>query len=236
MKQARIGWAVGAAALVLSISSCATSTTTAGTATAAAGAQPAVKVSDEPMKPEEIAAAQAGGSAATAAAPAAAATAPAGAPASAQAVLQPAKDTPGFSGRVIFYQAGSQVRVVADVTGVSPPGNHGFHVHENGKCERDPGKDFATAGGHFNPAGAPHACPDAASHHAGDLGNIVINADGSGHLDVTTSALSLSGATSVVGRAMILHAGTDDCTTQPTGNAGGRLACGVIAAGGAGGH
>ena len=121
MKQARIGWAAGAASalLIFSISSCATSTTTAGTATAPAGAKPPVKVSDEPMKPEEIAAAQAGGSAA--AAPAAAAAAPTGAPASAQAALQPAKDTPGFSGRVIFYQAGSQVRVVADVTGVSPP-------------------------------------------------------------------------------------------------------------------
>ena len=243
MKQARIDWAAGAASalLVLSISSCATSTTTtAGGATAPAGAKPPVKVSDEPMKPEEIAAAQAGGSAATAAAaPAAAAptaAVPAGAPASAQAALQPAKDTPGFSGRVIFYQAGSQVRVVADVTGVSPPGNHGFHVHENGKCERDPGKDFASAGGHFNPAGTPHACPDAASHHAGDLGNIVINADGTGHVDVTTSALSLSGASSVVGRAVILHAAPDDCTTQPTGNADGRLACGVIAASGADGH
>src|ERR1700751_2590403 len=75
------------------------------------------------------------------------------------AILEPAKDTPGFSGRVTFYPAGSQVRVVADVTGVSPPGNHGFHVHENGKCERDPGKDFASAGGHFNPSGTPHACP-----------------------------------------------------------------------------
>jgi Cu-Zn family superoxide dismutase len=128
------------------------------------------------------------------------------------------------------------VRVVADVAGVSPPGNHGFHIHENGKCERDPGKDFTTAGGHFNPAGVPHACPDAASHHAGDLGNIVINADGTGHVDVTTSALSLSGASSVVGRAVILHASPDDCATQPTGNAGGRLACGVIAASGASGQ
>jgi len=241
MKQARIGWAAGAAAalLVLVISACEPkgSTTTAGTAATPKGAKPPVKVSDEPMKPEEIAAAQAGGSAAAAAAPAATAAAPAGATATAaQAILEPAKDTPGFSGRVTFYQAGSQVRVVADVTGVSPPGNHGFHVHENGKCERDPGKDFATAGGHFNPAGTPHACPDAASHHAGDLGNIVINADGTGHVDVTTSALSLSGASSVVGRAVILHAAADDCTTQPTGNAGGRLACGVIVASGTGGH
>jgi len=237
MKQARIGWAAGAALalvalLVLSLGACEPkgSTTTAAAAPARAGAKPAVQVTDEPMKPEEVAAAQAGGTRAAAAAM------PAGSAASAQAVLEPAKDTPGFSGRVTFTQAGSQVRVVADVAGVSPPGNHGFHIHENGKCERDPGKDFASAGGHFNPAGVPHACPEAASHHAGDLGNIVINADGTGHVDVTTSALSLSGASAVVGRAVILHAAPDDCTTQPTGNAGGRLACGVIAASGASGH
>jgi len=240
MKQARIGWAAGTASalLVLSLSACEPkgSPTTAGAATAPAGAKPAVKVTDEPMKPEEIAAAQGGSPGTAATGGAAAAAAPAGSPASAQAILQPAKDTPGFSGRVTFYQAGSQVRVVADVTGVSPPGNHGFHVHENGKCEREPGKGFTTAGGHFNPAGTAHACPDAASHHAGDLGNIVINADGTGHVDVTTSALSLSGASSVVGRAVILHAVADDCTTQPTGNAGGRLACGVIAASGASAH
>ena len=239
MKQARIGWTAGAALalvalLVLSLGACepkgsTTSATAPGGAPARAGAKPAVKVTDEPMKPEEVAAAQAGGAGAGAAA------APGSSAASAQAVLEAAKDTPGCSGRVTFTQAGSQVRLVADVAGVSP-GNHGFHIHENGKCERDPGKDFASAGGHFNPAGVPHACPDAASHHAGDLGNIVINADGTGHVDVTTSALSLSGASSVVGRAVILHAAPDDCTTQPTGNAGGRLACGVIAAGGPSGH
>src|ERR1700688_3056130 len=147
MKQARIGWAAGTASalLVLSLSACEPkgSTTTAGVATAPAGAKPAVKVTDEPMKPEEIAAAQAGAPGA-AAGGAAAAPAPAGSPASAKAILQPAKDTPGFSGRVIFYQAGSQVRVVADVTGVSPPGNHGFHVHENGRGEHGPGEDFPT--------------------------------------------------------------------------------------------
>lgn len=241
MKQARIGWVVMAslALLVLVLPACEPkgSTTTAGAAPGKAGAMPPVKVSDEPMKPEEIAAAT--GAATGGNAPAGAAAAPATA---AQAMLQPAKDTPGFSGRVTFTRAGDQVRVVADVAGVAPPGNHGFHLHENGKCERDAtggGKDFTTAGGHFNPAGAAHACPDAAAHHAGDLGNIVINADGTGHLDVTTSALSLSGPSSVIGRSVILHAGADDCTTQPTGNAGGRLACGVIAAGsagGAGGH
>ncbi len=249
MKQARIGWVVmsSLALLVLALSACEPkgATTTAGTAPAKAGAKPPVKVSDEPMKPEEIAAASAPAGTAGTAAPATTAGTAAGAPAThgtvailAQAALEPARDTPGFSGRVMFTRAGDQVRVVADLTGVTPPGNHGFHLHENGKCERDTtggGKDFASAGGHFNPAGAAHACPDAAAHHAGDLGNIVINADGTGHLDVTTSALSLSGPSSVVGRSVILHAGADDCTTQPTGNSGGRLACGVITSGSAGG-
>ncbi|HLX08452.1 MAG TPA: superoxide dismutase family protein [Thermoanaerobaculia bacterium] len=216
MKQARIGWVVGTtlALLVLTLPACEPKGSTAtGAAAAPAGAKPAVTVREEPMKPEEVAAA----------------TAAAGA--SAQAVLQPGRETSGFSGKVTFTQVAGGVRVVANVAGVAPPGNHGFHLHENGRCEPDPaGKDFTTAGGHFNPAGAPHACPDAASHHAGDLGNIVIQADGSGHLDVTTSALTLSGPSSVIGRSVILHAGTDDCATQPTGNAGGRLACGVVTA------
>ncbi|MBV8203364.1 MAG: superoxide dismutase family protein [Acidobacteria bacterium] len=248
MQQARIGWMVTAslALLVLALAACepkGSTTTAAGgeAAPAKAGARPAVKVSDEPMKPEEVAAAS-GAAAAPAPAGGAAAAArpanPATAAIGAQAILEPAKDTPGFSGRVLFLRAGDQLRVVADVTGVTPAGNHGFHLHENGKCERDAsggGKDFTSAGGHFNPSGAAHACPDAAAHHAGDLGNIVINADGTGHLDVTTSALSLSGPSSVVGRSVILHAAADDCTTQPTGNAGGRLACGVIVSGSAGG-
>jgi Cu-Zn family superoxide dismutase len=247
MQQARIGWGTIAslAVLVLAFAACEPkgSTTTAEAAPAKAGARPPVKVSDEPMKPEEIAAATGGAPGGAAATPAGSA-APAGSPKaatqaiSAQAVLEPAKDTPGFSGRVIFLRAGDQVRVVADVAGVTPAGNHGFHLHENGKCERDAsggGKDFTSAGGHFNPAGAAHACPDTATHHAGDLGNIVINADGTGHLDVTTSALSLSGPSSLVGRSVILHAGADDCATQPTGNAGGRMACGVVVSGSAAG-
>jgi Cu-Zn family superoxide dismutase len=239
MKQARIGWVVGSAAalLVLALPACEPKGSTTAAGAAAPGARPVVKVTDEPMKPEEIAAATSataapGGAAAGGATPQAAAAVAA----SAQAVLQPAKETAGFAGRVTFTQVGSEVRVVADVAGIAPPGNHGFHLHENGKCEPDPagaGKDFVTAGGHFNPTGMAHACPDAATHHAGDLGNIVIKADGTGHLDVTTATLSLSGPSSVVGRSVILHAGADDCATQPTGNAGGRLACGVVTAGSA---
>lgn len=202
--------------------------------TAPSGPRPAVKVADAPMSAEEIAAAGGGGGAAgggAAAAPAAGGAMPA---AGARAVLQPAVDTPGFSGTVTFTQEAGQVHVVASLAGVTPAGPHGFHIHENGACERDPaGKNFMTAGGHFNPGGAPHGCPEAASHHAGDLGNITIQPDGTGHLDITTSLLSLGGASSVVGKAVILHAGTDDCSGQPAGNAGGRFACGVVVGAGA---
>ena len=86
-----------------------------------------------------------------------------------------------------------------------------------------------SAGGHFNPTGAPHAGPMAAMHHAGDLGNIEIGANGKGDLDITSTMLTVApGPNSVVGRSVIFHEKADDMTTQPTGNAGGRLACGVI--------
>ena len=238
MKQARIGWAL-ITALPLGLLALGACEPKGSTATAGggppAGARPAVKVSDEPMKPEEIAAASAAPGA-PAAAGAAAAPAAGGGGGGAWAVLQAGADSPGFSGTVTFSQAGGAVRVVADLAGVAPAGNHGFHIHENGQCEHDPaGKHFTSAGGHFNPTGAPHACPDGASHHAGDLGNVVIQADGTGHLDLTTPMLSLSGPASVIGKAVILHAGTDDCTSQPAGNAGARLACGVVTARSGGG-
>jgi superoxide dismutase, Cu-Zn family len=86
--------------------------------------------------------------------------------------------------------AGRGLRVEADVSGIEGSGPHGFHVHENGACD-PPG--FESAGGHFNPTGAEHACPPTTPRHAGDLGNIEIGEDGTGHLELTTDLLSLEG-------------------------------------------
>lgn len=127
-------------------------------------------------------------------------------------------------GTVWFEPAGNGVRVKARVTGLTP-GMHGFHVHEFGDCSA---ADFTSAGGHFNPMFQPHGAPQAAARHVGDLGNVEAGADGVATLDWTDSQLAFHGHHGVVGRAVVLHAKADDLKTQPTGDAGGRLACGVI--------
>lgn len=139
--------------------------------------------------------------------------------------LQGAPNDTDFAGTVTVHPDGAGVHIVADVAGVDTDGMHGIHVHENGQCdhEGEGGKHFTSAGSHFNPAGVEHACPPTDPRHAGDLGNIQVTG-GKGHLEISAANLSLDQLT---GKALILHAGEDDCKTQPTGNAGDRLACGV---------
>jgi superoxide dismutase, Cu-Zn family len=129
-------------------------------------------------------------------------------------------------GVVHFTDVGDgNVEVQADLTGV-PPGVHGFHIHEKGDC----GNNATNAGGHFNPTGMIHGAPDAVSHHAGDFGNVTADANGEVHTRFTTHSISLkSGDTTyAVGHAVVLHGNPDDLVSQPAGNAGPRIACGVI--------
>jgi Cu-Zn family superoxide dismutase len=129
------------------------------------------------------------------------------------------------AGTVTLTQMGDgSVEVRADLTGV-PAGTHGFHIHEKGDC----GDNGNAAGGHFNPMGTAHGAPAADPHHAGDFGNVEADASGRVTARFTTRSVTLDqSATSAVGHAIILHANPDDLTTQPTGNAGGRIACGVV--------
>jgi Cu-Zn family superoxide dismutase len=127
-------------------------------------------------------------------------------------------------GTVWFTAVPGGVAVKASLKGLAA-GNHGFHVHEFGDCTAP---DGASAGGHFNPKGSPHGAPTDAARHAGDLGNIQPAADGTATLEWTDPAMKLDGPDGVIGHAVIVHANPDDLKTQPTGNAGGRVACGVI--------
>lgn len=139
------------------------------------------------------------------------------------AVLHPT-DGSKVKGVVYFVKEKNGIRVQASIDGLSP-GLHGFHIHEYGDCSSP---DANSAGGHFNPTKAPHGSPTADKRHAGDLGNIQADSSGNGRYDAVDSHLSLSGPESIIGRAVIVHAQPDDFTTQPTGGAGARLACGVI--------
>jgi len=128
------------------------------------------------------------------------------------------------SGTLQFSQTGNAVTVTGEVRGLKPGAEHGFHVHEKGDCSSG---DGVSAGGHFNPTGASHG--HHGHGHVGDLPVLQADAQGVAHLNFTTTSLSLTDpATSVVGRGLIVHRDPDDYTTQPTGNSGPRVACGVI--------
>ena len=144
---------------------------------------------------------------------------------SATASLQPTKGSQ-VGGTVTFTQKGNKVLVAANVNGLKP-GLHGFHIHEKGDCSA---ADAMSAGGHFNPTGVPHGAPNSAPHHAGDLGNLDADSSGDARLSMEVEGISLdpTADNSIIGRSVIVHANPDDLKSQPAGNSGPRMACGVI--------
>jgi len=139
------------------------------------------------------------------------------------AVLHPTQGN-DVTGTVTFTQLDNGVKVEAQLKGLSP-GKHGFHIHEYGDCSA---ADGTSAGGHYNPTGQPHAGPDQAKRHMGDLGNVEADGSGNASYDRLDSHLKLKGPDTIIGRGVIVHAGADDLTSQPSGAAGPRVACGVI--------
>lgn len=131
------------------------------------------------------------------------------------------------SGKLTLVPMGSGVHVTGDIGGLSPGSNHGFHIHEKGDCSA---ADASSAGGHFNPTGQPHGRAMQGAHHAGDSDNIVANAAGVAQVNAHIMGVTLGGgaANDIAGRAFVVHAAPDDYTSQPSGNAGARVACGVI--------
>ena len=131
-------------------------------------------------------------------------------------------------GAVSFTESEGKVVVRADVRNLRPGGEFGFHVHEKGQCTPP---DFMSAGGHFNPGGQPHAHHGKPARHAGDLRNLNANGEGDAIYVFETSLLTVRpGPNSVIGKAIVIHANPDDYTSQPAGNSGPRIACGLIRA------
>jgi len=148
-------------------------------------------------------------------------------PAALVAVMLPTQGNT-VGGKVRFTDVEGGVRIVADITGLTPNGKHAIHIHEFGDVSAE---DGSAAGGHYNPGGHPHGGPESEHRHAGDLGNLTADAAGNAHYELVVKGLGLCcGATPVIGRSVIIHAKEDDLTSQPSGNAGPRIAQGVIGA------
>lgn len=134
------------------------------------------------------------------------------------------------SGRLSLMPMGDGVHVTGEIGGLKPNGTHAFHIHEKGDCSA---ADASSAGGHFNPTNQPHGRITDPQHHAGDNDNLVADAEGVAKVDAYFSGVTLGGGgpTDVVGKAIVVHAQPDDYASQPAGNAGARIACGVIRGG-----
>ena len=139
--------------------------------------------------------------------------------------LRPASGS-STRGQVKLTQSSGGVRLVGEVTGLTP-GAHGLHVHENGDCSAP---DATSAGEHFNPRGKQHGGLGSSQRHGGDLGNINADSSGTAKIDVTARGISLAKNSSdgIAGRALVVHAQPDDGKSNPAGNSGARIACGVV--------
>ncbi len=146
------------------------------------------------------------------------------APLKAIAVLHPTAGNK-VSGTVTFTEVADGVQVHAEITGLAP-GNHGFHVHEFGDCSAP---DASSAGAHFNPTNKPHAGPDSLERHVGDMGNVEADPSGKATLEYVDHQISLiNDQQSAIGRSVVVHAKADDLKSQPAGDSGPRIACGVV--------
>jgi Cu-Zn family superoxide dismutase len=145
------------------------------------------------------------------------------APTKAVCLLTPTKGSK-VSGKVIFTQKADGIDITGEITGLTP-GKHGFHVHEFGDLGSD---DGMATGGHFNPDKEKHGGPHDKERHVGDLGNVEADDTGKVTLKATDKMIQLHGPHSIIGRGLIVHAKADDLKSQPTGDAGGRVAQGVI--------
>ena len=140
---------------------------------------------------------------------------------SAIAVVHPKNDSE-VNGIVTLTATDNGVKVEAEITGLSD-GKHGFHIHQYGDCSAP---DGTSAGGHYNPANNDHSGPDAELRHMGDMGNL--QGEGTETISTISYLDSHIELDDVIGRGIIIHAGEDDLTSQPTGAAGARIGCGVI--------
>jgi len=138
------------------------------------------------------------------------------------AILLPTKGSK-VQGRVTFIEEDGKIHVRAMISGLTP-GEHGFHIHEFGEWS----PDGMASGGRYNPTSEKHAGTDTPRRHIGDLGNITANENGNAALEIEDPSLKFHGPTSIIGRGLVVHEKADDLKTQPTGNAGGRVAVGVI--------
>ena len=137
------------------------------------------------------------------------------------------KSNSNASGVITIWETKDSIKVTANIKNLKPNSEHGFHIHEKGDCSA---KDAKSAGGHFSPETSKHGSPDNMHHHLGDMGNLESDASGNATKTIVIKKLNISqnDKFSVKGKAFIVHQDQDDMTSQPSGNAGARIACGVI--------